>query len=233
MDPRKLSLEPRANFGLPQETLLRDDADPDAAAASIVEYQSWAAARSAARTAGETPEYVIVTPSDGEPLPDGFEAPVETVQIAGGRAGGAAGKRFGTLVHTVLSTIAYDADERVIRDRAELTGRVLGASSVEVDAAVDVVGRALQHPLLQRAHTAEVCRRESPLALDLGDGKVFEGTIDMTFRDPGEGWTVVDFKTDVAPSSTKRAEDERQVAWYVYALAKLTDEAVRGVVLRL
>jgi ATP-dependent exoDNAse (exonuclease V) beta subunit len=65
----------------------------------------------------------------------------------------------------------------------------------------------------------------------LEDGTLVEGVVDAAFREAGQGWTVVDFKTD-AELDGRLAEYRRQAACYVEALRRATGAPVRGVVLR-
>jgi ATP-dependent exoDNAse (exonuclease V) beta subunit len=100
------------------------------------------------------------------------------------------GRRFGTLVHSVLRDADLEGDRGQIASLARAHGRVLGAPDVEMEAAVDAVMAALEHPLVRR-------------------------------------WTIVDFKSD-AHLEPRRAAYERQLAWYVYALGRISGLAARG-----
>jgi ATP-dependent exoDNAse (exonuclease V) beta subunit len=62
-----------------------------------------------------------------------------------------------------------------------------------------------------------------PIDLPLADGRLLEGVIDLVFTEL-DSWVVVDFKTD----TTASARYERQLQWYVYALAKLTGRNATG-----
>ena len=58
--------------------------------------------------------------------------------------------------------------------------------------------RALSHSVLEEARAAQSrgqCYREAPFCLQLDDGSLLEGVIDLLFRSD-EQWQVVDFKTD-------------------------------------
>lgn len=113
-----------------------------------------------------------------------------------------------------------------------IQARLLGTSEEERAAAVEVVLAALAHPLMRRAAEAAAkgfCRRETGLVLRLGDGALLECVVDLAFRE-GEGWTVVDFKTD----AELRGKDEvyrRQVALYVQGISQATSVVARGHVL--
>jgi ATP-dependent exoDNAse (exonuclease V) beta subunit len=110
---------------------------------------------------------------------------------------------------------------------------VRGAPHAVVAAAVEVVTRALAHPLLRRAAAADRCRREVPVVLGLDDGTLVEGIVDVAFREvhPQPRWTVIDFKTDVELDA-RLAEYRRQVALYAAAVARATGEPAAGVLLR-
>ncbi|MEK6321440.1 MAG: UvrD-helicase domain-containing protein [Acidobacteriota bacterium] len=163
-----------------------------------------------------------------------FEVAVESVGIDFSRPHG---KRFGILVHAMLSVVDLNADEKRVKAVAVLQGRLLGATQEEITAATDTVTRALAHPLMRRAAAASLagrCRRETPIALRLEDGVLVEGIVDLAFveeSDPGT-WIVVDFKTDFEIAG-RLEEYRQQVALYSIAISRSTRLAVRGVVLRL
>ncbi len=69
------------------------------------------------------------------------------------------GRRFGTLVHSVLASAPLDADAGAIRGLAASYGRTLGATTREVESAVERVVAAFGHPLFAR-----VRRRRPPAA---------------------------------------------------------------------
>jgi ATP-dependent exoDNAse (exonuclease V) beta subunit len=147
------------------------------------------------------------------------------------------GKRFGTLVHSVLSVVDLNAETKGVQAAAELQGRLFGATSEEITAATETVTRALAHPLMRRAAAASLagrCRRETPIAMRLEDGVIVEGIVDLAFvdeSDPG-AWIVVDFKTDFEISG-KLDEYREQVALYALAISRATRLAVKGVLLRM
>jgi ATP-dependent exoDNAse (exonuclease V) beta subunit len=147
------------------------------------------------------------------------------------------GKRFGTLVHTVLSVVPLDSDEAEIVKVARIQGRVLGANDYEVTAAVEIVERALNHPLIKRAAaavTAGYCRREVPITMKLENGSIVEGIVDLAFRDPESPdlWKVIDFKTDFEVKG--RIEEYRhQVSLYARAIAQSTGLPTEAVLFRI
>ena len=112
-------------------------------------------------------------------------------------------------------------------------GRIVGASSEEIDAAAEAAHRALAHPLLVRAAAAAragKCRRETPVTMRLDDGTLVEGVADAAFVEDG-AWTVVDFKTDVEIAG-RMPEYRRQVGLYGRAIAAATGMPARAVLLR-
>jgi ATP-dependent exoDNAse (exonuclease V) beta subunit len=158
---------------------------------------------------------------------------VETVDINFSRPHG---KRFGILVHAVLSVVPLNADRQGVENVANVQGRVFSATSEEVAGAAETVHRALSHPLMLRAAAAtsrRLCRREVPVALKLADGVLVEGVVDLAFRDEGEGgsWIVIDYKTDFEIEG-KLDEYRRQVGLYALAVSEATRQEVRPVLLR-
>ena len=93
---------------------------------------------------------------------------------------------------------------------------------------------ALAHPLLRSAFAAECagrCRRETPVTYRDRDGTLVEGVLDLAFED-GDGWTVVDFKTD-AEIATALPAYRRQVALYASVVSATTGKKTRAVLLQL
>ena len=169
----------------------------------------------------------------GGSLGDWPEVTVETVDIDFSRP---FGKRFGTLVHAILSLVDLEADRSGVEAVAKLQGRMVGATPEEITAATETVSRAFVHPLLKRAAAAlreGRCRRETPVAMLLDDGTVVEGKVDLAFvNESNNGWTVVDFKTDFEILG-KLEEYRNQVGIYAQAISRATGSQARGVLLRL
>jgi ATP-dependent exoDNAse (exonuclease V) beta subunit len=63
-----------------------------------------------------------------------------------------------------------------------------------------------------------------PVIVRLEDGRMVEGITDLAFLEGGN-WHVVDFKTD---TELQLGHYQRQLAWYVYALARITGRETRG-----
>jgi ATP-dependent exoDNAse (exonuclease V) beta subunit len=187
-----------------------------------------------AAQAGQLDLFATASQLPSSPLQPAPEVAVESVGIDFSRPHG---RRFGTLVHAVLSVVDLNADARGVQAAADLQGRLLGATTEEITAANETVSRALAHPLLRRAAAASLahrCRRETPIGMRLEDGVIVEGIVDLAFvdeSDPGT-WVVVDFKTDFEIEG-KLDEYREQVALYAQAISRATKLDVKGVLLRL
>jgi ATP-dependent helicase/nuclease subunit A len=138
-------------------------------------------------------------------------------------AGRAGGRRFGILVHAILRELDLGGTPAQIAALAEVHARLLDAPRAETEAAAAAVEATWAHPLLERARAADRSYRELPVDLRLDNGQLLEGVIDLAFLEL-DRWVVVDFKTDTIASTRY----ERQLQWYVYALAKLTGRAATG-----
>jgi ATP-dependent exoDNAse (exonuclease V) beta subunit len=130
----------------------------------------------------------------------------------------------------MLASVPLDGDSAAIADAARIQGRILGASDDETTAARDVVAAALAHPLLVRARAAERVERETALMFEADDGAFVEGVIDLAFLEKGEGWTVIDFKTDIEIAGRKD-DYLRQIDAYARAIATATGEPAKGALL--
>ena len=88
----------------------------------------------------------------------------------------------------------------------------------------------MAHPLLQRARSAVLSgarfHREYPVRLELASNKMLEGIVDLAFVENGS-WVIVDFKTD-AYVNDYRAQYERQLQWYAFALEQITGMRARA-----
>jgi ATP-dependent helicase/nuclease subunit A len=137
------------------------------------------------------------------------------------------------LVHALLAVVPLDASSRDISDLARLHARVLGAPDGEREAAAFVVERVIAHPVFAAARRAEntgrACRREAPVSIVI-DGALVDGQVDLAFETE-QGWTVVDFKTDVELTGSEDVY-RRQVALYTHAIAKITGRPAHGLLLR-
>ena len=259
-DPSRLQLDVDAPFGIRQEELLSKKAPDSVVEEDVRRYREWrrrhddtlergarrslevitatARARATAESApgdGSAPDTAFGHGGDGSIAPDDVE--VIDIDRTAGRPGG---KRFGSLVHVLLSTAPLEAPSGapgVFAELARLHGRVLGATDDEVEAAAEVAIRTLAHPLIARARRALArgeCRREAPLSMRDDDGVLIEGVVDVAFREDG-AWIVVDYKTDRELDEADDALDiyRRQVALYAGMIARATGEPASGVLLRI
>ena len=258
-DPSRLELNVDAPFGIRQEELLSKKAPDSVVEEDLRRYRLWRRRHddTLERGARRSLEVTTVTArarmaaenakadaglgdAGGRSGGNGPIAPddIELIDIdrAAGRPGG---KRFGSLVHILLSTAPFDAPDGVrapIDELARLHGRVLGASPDEVEAAADAARRTLAHPLIVRARAALArgeCRREVPVSMRDDDGVLIEGVVDVAFRQDA-AWTVIDYKTDRELAEFDDALNvyRRQVALYADMVARATGEAATGVLLR-
>jgi ATP-dependent exoDNAse (exonuclease V) beta subunit len=234
-DPAVLQLSVQETVGLRQQKLLEADEGGVRSEAGIRAHAAWQEVRAQVRGAGAQPSFRVTTATEEAEMGAlSSEVRVERVEPGGERPHG---KRFGALVHAVLAAVDLDAGADGVGEIASVQARLLGACPEESAAAVDVVVRALGHPLLRRAAAAAragECRRETPLSIRLEDGTLVEGIVDAAFveRDPEPTWTVVDFKTDLEIGERLGAY-ERQVGIYAAAIARATGCKARGVLLRL
>jgi len=218
-DPSKLTLNVEGGLGFHQKEILKDDGG-----VSLAAYREWQTERARGIEAGSRPDLQVFVASLAAESPRTI-IPVETAKVARS-ARRAAGRRFGTLVHNVMRDVPLSADRAAIQRLVDWNVRLLGASEEEREAAAVAVETVLAHPLMTRARASQRCHREYPLVLRLEGGSVLEGVIDLAFVE-NDQWVIVDFKTD-ADSSERRAQYERQLQWYGFALAELTKKPARA-----
>jgi ATP-dependent exoDNAse (exonuclease V) beta subunit len=230
-DPHVLGLEADEDVGLRQTRVLEADASGASVAEGVQAHAAWQQRRALRIEAGTRASFdaspiTALAQAAAQAAP---EAEVVVESVPGDREGRPHGKRFGTLVHEVLARLPLDADRPAIERAAALQGRVLGAPAEEVAAAADAALAALAHPLLRRAHGSAAVRRETPVLLELEQGRLAEGVVDLAFQEAGS-WTVVDFKTDLDVSE-RRAVYAHQVKLYADAIARATGEPASGCLL--
>jgi hypothetical protein len=234
-DPSSLELDKRDDVGLRQQRILAADEGGAVATEGERLHAEWQARRTALLARGETPSFRVSTVTEQKTAPS-VELPSADVRVEATQSSRAArphGKRFGILVHAVLSTVDWAADRQALARAARAEGRLLAATEDEVSSAIAAVEAALAHELLVRARNATACRREAPIVLRSADGSLVEGVLDLAFREIEGGapvWIVVDFKTDVEIAG-RREDYERQVRLYAKAVAEATGEGARGVLL--
>lgn len=221
-DPKELDLEAESPLGIRRSELITKDAPNDVVAAGLAEYRTWEHARETTITAGAKPSLAVETMTSwarSHPSRPKAAAPVADLIEIERDAGRPSGRRFGTLVHAVLSTVPLDAADGLVEETAAFQGRILGAPGEEVESAAKIVRRVLAHPLLERGRFAAAsgqCRREVPVAWRTSSGTLVEGVIDLAFQEAGR-WTIVDFKTEQV-SSAAAATYQAQVGLYASAL---------------
>ncbi|HEX6728702.1 MAG TPA: 3'-5' exonuclease, partial [Pyrinomonadaceae bacterium] len=162
-------------------------------------HDEWQRRRKEIRAVASKPEWMISTVTSDQTVEfKGDDVALETIGIDFTRPHG---KRFGTLVHSILAIVELGARVDRIEQVARIQARILGAGEQDVDAAVATVKRALEHPLVRRAAKAwseGKCRREVPVAVQMEGGVIVEGVVDLAFKDKelDNAWVVVDYKTD-------------------------------------
>ena len=244
-DPSVLELGKQEDVGSRLNKLIAADEEGTRSRAGVEAHQEWQATRSHVRDSAGTPTLRVATATEhalamagvdssestGKSI-EAFDVTVETVGIDFSRPHG---KRFGTLVHTMLSVVDLNANADTVKAVAELQGRLYGASDAEITAAAETVTRALAHSLMRRAAAASEighCRRETPVAILLEDGVLVEGIVDLAFVDDTRAWVVVDFKTDFEIAG-KLEEYRAQVGLYARAISRATGSSATAVLLRL
>ena len=134
-------------------------------------------------------------------------------------------------MHAVLAEVDLRADAAEVERVGALQARLVGASDAERDAACTAVSRRAGASR-DRARGGErrrcAARRRSGCFGD--DGRLAEGFVDLAFREPGAGWTVVDFKTDVELGQ-RRAAYAVQVQLYAEAISRATGEPAEALLL--
>jgi ATP-dependent helicase/nuclease subunit A len=237
-DPSLLELDARETMGLRQSRLLEADDRGERSERGIRQYEAWRTRREELIATGSAPAMRIATATElslasaKQPLPEAANIKIERVPRTADRPHG---KRFGSLVHSILAYIPFDAAPDVIKAKAEFFGRALDATPIEIAAAIATVSTALEAPLMRRATAAAIVRREAPLLLKLpasvdstdsgnATATMVEGVADLAFVEQRDGvpqWIVVDFKTDF-DLDRRVAEYQAQLALYLRAIGRAT-----------
>ncbi|MDE2976162.1 MAG: UvrD-helicase domain-containing protein [Acidobacteriota bacterium] len=237
-DAELVDEKPPASYGLLGEDLLIDAGDD----ANRERFERWRSHGEDLVARGKEPSArpVAVTEVDSEPPVEPVEVAIEQLVRSGDRPGG---KRFGSLVHTVLRDAPLDGEPKRIGELTRLHGALIGSTAAEVAAAEAVVTAALASPAAEAARTSQRVLRETPFLLPLdGDAarRIVEGAIDLAYLDDDGNWIIVDWKTDLgdldAPTGdgsagngvTRGDRYRRQVRWYCYALQQLTGAPASG-----
>jgi ATP-dependent exoDNAse (exonuclease V) beta subunit len=236
-DPRALKLGAEAPLGIRRPELIVKDVAADIVESGLDSYNSWRARRQDSIAAGSQSTVAVRTvtqaaKSSADGTPDTQLPEVEILQLPR-PAGRPTGRRFGALVHAVLASVPLDGDASAIQHLAAIHGRILGAVPEEIAGAAEAVRAALGHAIFADARQAAQkgrCRREAPVAWRDPDGLLVEGVIDLAFEH-GEGWTVIDFKTDEEFRGNEAAY-RRQVAMYASAIRAANGKRVSGLIMR-
>jgi len=198
-------------------------------------HEEWQRRRKEIRATASKPKWIISTATSEQAV--AFDLDSVALETTGIDFTRPHGKRFGTLVHSIMAVVELDARVERIDEIARVQARILGASDEEVDGAIETVRRALAHPLMREAAFASSegnCRREVPVAVQLETGVIVEGVVDLAFKEKerDDTWVVVDYKTDFELSG--RLEEYRhQLSLYSLGVARATGQKVKAVLLRI
>jgi ATP-dependent exoDNAse (exonuclease V) beta subunit len=246
-DPAVLTLEVEEQAALRHQRILEVDSEGVAAATSEENYAAWKSEWEALLHRASQPSIVVQTATSRARTEEATvterevkhaerSVPVAVEILPRGELQRPSGRRFGALVHAVLSTLDLDASADAQEASAAINGRLVGAMEDEIQAAIQTVGAACGHPILRRAAISAnkgQLRRETPVMMRLEDGTLVEGVVDLAFREDTAdfaGWTVVDFKTD-REFDKSSSEYISQVRIYAEAVAAATNAPARGVLL--
>jgi ATP-dependent helicase/nuclease subunit A len=236
-DPRELKLGAEAPLGIRRPELIVKDVAPEIVESGLAGYNSWRERRQQAVALGSQSSVSVKTVTQmakttGDGVPDLTLPPVEIVELPRA-ANRPAGPRFGALVHAVLASVPLNGDLAAIQRLANIHGRILAAAPEEIDAASESVHNALSHAIFdgarQAAHQGR-CRREVPIAWRDTNGLLIEGVVDLAFEQ-GEGWTVIDFKTDEEFRGNEPAY-RRQVGMYASVIQTANGARVSALIMR-
>jgi ATP-dependent helicase/nuclease subunit A len=237
-DPKVLSLDVEASANLRHQRLLEESAGDAGSAIGAQAYAAWKSDRGALIEIASRRGHVVqtVTARASITAHSSFDIGAVSIErVEGDLDRRLGGRRFGTLVHSVLAAISFEAVDSELGRLVDLHGRLLAVTPEERAAAVRTVRQVLLHPTMQRAARANDVRRELPIITRLTDGSLVEGVMDLAFHeaDPSfTGWTVVDFKTTRQFDAENVPEQYvRQVALYCEAMSASMRSAARGVVL--
>ena len=171
------------------------------------EYERWLERRARVLEEGSAPTYRVATVTriveTEKPRVEGASG-VRVAEVEGRDLLRPGGKRFGALVHEILARAPLGANSSDVEALAESLGRILGNPEEERKAATEAVTGALAHPLLEKAWTAAVVFRETPLVYREPAGRLVEGVPDLVFRHQDSEWTLVRLQDRFPPAWTSR-----------------------------
>jgi len=203
--------------GLRSEELMQEG-DPAQGELDLQAYDSWRSGQQRSLEAAARPARQVLPAYQF-----GGDVPLDRVSVLRIGTGSGRGAIYGKLVHSLLSSLG---EPQALPAAARLYARALGARAEEVEAAVAACQAVFSHDFWTRVQGARQVRRETPLTL-VSEGTLVEGILDLAFED-ADGWTVVDFKTDLAEGEPQERY-RRQVGLYVQALEQATGQPARGV----
>jgi ATP-dependent exoDNAse (exonuclease V) beta subunit len=219
-----LDLDVPESFGLRHINVLKAEG---ASEQSLKDYQQWRTERSQIINRGASASISVVRVTELTDEPPAATVSIEKITGAEARS---RGRRYGTLVHSILRDVSWDAGNADIERLAALYKIVGAATDDEERHAVTAAAGALAHPLIRRAAASHRCHRELPISLPLPGGRVLEGVIDLAFVED-DRWHVIDYKTD-EDVTANRTYYEQQLRWYIHALASLSGMPAIGTLLQ-
>jgi ATP-dependent helicase/nuclease subunit A len=205
-NPALLELNKDIADGIADKEILQGDPGP-----GLVLYDAWKSRRATILENGARHSFQIVVATDAA-SGEGTKIPVEIISIAlsGPRA---RGRRFGSLVHSVIMDADFDSDPVALQRLAAAHAFRLSSPEEEINSAVGVVSAILQHTILKAAAEAAIAHKEYPFLFRNEHGVIVEGNMDLVYQQDAE-WIIVDFKTGPAD----RKEYRRQLELYGKAL---------------
>lgn len=136
----------------------------------------------------------------------------------------------GRAVHEALEA----ADFNDLNASRERTQRICAEHQIPAEVVIEQAERTLNSPLIRRAAESAQVLRELPLStIDSEESQttITEGVADLLFRD-GDGWVLVDYKSDADIRTDRRAAYEEQVRHYVSMLTKVGVQVSEAYLLR-
>jgi len=167
----------------------------------------------------------VARPVDTAPVAAPVEAPTALA------AEGEQGTEWGSVIHLLLSVAARDANA----DLGSLARAVLEQQELApdlADAAIEMVHSVTRSDIWARASASERWLTEVPFVIAREERAVpvlVKGAVDLAFRE-GDGWVLVDYKTDAVPeggASDLAARYAPQLQTYAEAWERCTGEPVR------